>query len=345
MKHTCCADANGDRPEFNSGFHRGSEAPAALHRGSAGASPSRHIATRREMVLKLSDRHAGFRVLHIVAGVLFASLTAGQVHATTAQSDQIDGSQIDKVGEEVMQGNEFRSVRRTVLEKLPETDIDKGFLQGVLDWVGRQIGNMFDAIADFFRWLFSGFKSPGQKAPPPTAPSGSFDWNFGLGSLSSVFTIAMIAVIAVVLIVIIAMIVKSIDTSKRRREGLLSDSDDVLSDVTTPPGELAASTYESRALQFASAGNYRAAIRELLLGSMSWIERAGLIRYRKGLTNRDYVRSVWRRTDKREGYLATASQFEFVYFGRRTPTAEMFETCLASFQGAFREEEAPTAAV
>ena len=119
----------------------------------------------------------------------------------------------------------------------------------------------------------------------------------------------------------------------------------MLSDVTTPPGELAASTYESRAMQFASTGNYRAAIRELLLGSMSWIERAGLIRYRKGLTNRDYLRSVWRREDKREGYLITASKFEYVYFGRRTPTAEMFDMCLASFQGAFREEEAPTAAV
>ena len=88
-----------------------------------------------------------------------------------------------------------------------------------------------------------------------------------------------------------------------------------------------------------------AAIRELLLGSMSWIERAGLIRYRKGLTNRDYVRSVWRRTDKREGYLTTASSSNLCTLDDRTPTAEMFELCLTSFQGAFREEEAPTAAV
>ena len=255
--------------------------------------------------------------------------------------NSIDGSKIDQVGEQVMQGNEFRSVRRMVLDNLPETNVDQGFLQGALDWVGQQINSVFGAIGDFFRWLFSGFKSP----TPPAAPSGNSNWNLGFGNFSQVFTIAMIAVIALVLIVIAAMIVKSIDAKKRKREGLLSDSDDVLSDVTTPPGELAASTYESRALQFAAAGNYRAAIRELLLGSMSWIERAGLIRYRKGLTNRDYVRAVWRRADKREGYLTTASQFEFVYFGRRTPTAKMFEKCLASFQGAFHEEEAPTAAV
>ena len=230
---------------------------------------------------------------------------------------------------------------------MPESDIDKGFLGGVLEWVGEKVGDLFGAIWNFFRWLFSGFGGSARNTPPAPAstPSGSFNWEFGFGSLANAFVIVVIAVIVLLLVVIAAMIVKSIDAKKRNRDGLLSDSDDILSDVTTPPGELAASTYESRAIQFAATGNHRAAIRELLLGSMSWIERAGLIRYRKGLTNRDYLRSVWRREDKRAGYLTTASQFEYVYFGRRTPTAEMFEMCLASFQGAFREEEAPTAAV
>lgn len=283
-------------------------------------------------------------------GILVMILFMGEGSSVQAavQSESIDGSQIDQVGEQVMNGNEFRSVRRTVLEKLPESDVDKGFLGGALEWVGEKIGDLFGAIGNFFRWLFSGFSGSGStRAPvqPANSPWGSFDWNFGLGGLANVFVIVVIAVIVLLLIVITAMIVKSIDAKKRNRDGLLSDSEDILSDVTAPPGELAASTYESRAQQLASAGNYRGAIRELLLGSMSWIERAGLIRYRKGLTNRDYLRSVWRRTEKREGYLTTASQFELVYFGRRSATVEMFESCLASFQGAFHEEETPTAAV
>ena len=288
----------------------------------------------------------GFARKTLIFAAMLLCFCRPSASASMIQSGPLDGSQIDQVGEQVMNGNEFRSVRRTVLERLPENDIDKGFLGGALEWVGHKIGDMFGAIGDFFRWLFSGFSSSPRTTPPaPASKSGSFDWNFGLGSLANAFVIVVIAVIVLLLIVIAAMIVKSIDAKKRNRDGLLSDSDDILSDVTTPPGELAASTYESRAMQFAATGNYRAAIRELLLGSMSWIERAGLIRYRKGLTNRDYLRSVWRREDKRQGYLTTASQFEFVYFGRRTPTAEMFEMCLASFQGAFREEEAPTAAV
>ena len=154
-----------------------------------------------------------------------------------------------------------------------------------------------------------------------------------------------IAAILVILITIAAMIVKSTDARKRRDRNLLGDGQNILTDVLVPPGELAASTYETRAVHLASSGNYRAAIRELLLGSMSWIERAGMIRYRRGLTNRDYVRAVWRRQDKREAYLATAVNFEYVFFGRRLPTAEMFDSCLTSFRGAFREEETPTAAV
>jgi len=295
--------------------------------------------------MKRGSISSGWIVMTALAIVLSGT---SSVSAVAVQSGPMDSSQIDQVGERVMNSNEFRSVRRTVLEKLPETDIDKGFLGSALEWLGHRIGDVFGAIGNFFRWLFSGFSGPRPaKAPaqPLNTPSGNWNWNFGLGGLADVFVIAVIVVIVMVLIVIAAMIVKSIDAKKRNRHGLLSDSEDILSDVTTPPGELAASTYESRAIQFASTGNYRAAIRELLLGSMSWIERAGLIRYRKGLTNRDYVRSVWRRTDKREGYLTTAVQFELVYFGRRNPTSEMFAMCLTSFQGAFREEEAPVAAV
>jgi hypothetical protein len=223
-------------------------------------------------------------------------------------------------------------------------DIDKGFLGTALEWAGERLGDVFSAIGDFFEWLFSGLRSPqGTTRPPPAQNSSGGGFGF-LGITDLLTTLAIVAIIAI-LIVIIAMVVKSIDKKKQKRESLLSDLSDILSDVVTPPGELAASTYQSRAINLAATGDHGAAIRELLLGSMSWIERAGLIRYRKGLTNRDYLRCVWRRQDKRNAFLTTATQFEYVYFGRRNPTAEMFEQCLADFRGAFHEEETPTAAV
>ena len=258
------------------------------------------------------------------------------------QNPRLSDDAIDSVGEQVMSGQEFRSVRRRVLEQMPDVDVDKGFLGTSLTWLGDRIGDVFNAIGDFFRWLFSGQSSSKSKPPNPATTSTPSDGVQGFSDLLTAF--AILAIVAV-LVVIVAMVVKSVDARKLRKENSLSDLADVLSDVVTPPGELAASTYESRAINLAAEGQHRLAIRELLLGSMSWIERAGLIRYRKGLTNRDYLRAVWRRHEKRRAFLDTATQFEFVYFGRREPTVEMFEQCLNSFREAFHEEETPTAAV
>ena len=288
-------------------------------------------------------------VVSIGTLVLFSNSTLAATRMIVAQDGSglekslLSDDAIDSIGEQVMNGQEFRSVRRRVLEQLPEIDADKGFLGTSLTWLGDRIGDVFNAIGDFFQWLFSGQSSskPNTATTPPTSSSaqGSGD------GFSQLLTATAILAIVAVLVVIIAMVVKSVDARKLQKENLLSDLADVLSDVVTPPGDLAASTYESRAINLAADGQHRLAIRELLLGSMSWIERGGLIRYRKGLTNRDYLRAVWRRHEKRRAFLATATQFEFVYFGRREPTVEMFEQCLNSFREAFHEEETPTAAV
>jgi hypothetical protein len=245
-----------------------------------------------------------------------------------------------------MNKNEFRSLRRRLLETT-ESDVEsgeQGFLSRSLTWIGEKIRNGFQAIGDFFDSLFSGGGGGGGGGPNTVRPaSGGSSGGLSL-SLAQLPAILAIIAILIILVLIVTMIMKRVDM-KKRKSGLLADSEDMFSDVETPPGELAASTYESRAMQLAAIGDYRAAIRELLLGGMSWVERAGMIRYRKGLTNRDYVRAVWRRIEKRDAYIITATQFELVYFGRREPTAIMFEMCLDSFRGAFREEETPTAAV
>ncbi len=288
-------------------------------------------------------------VVSIGTLVLFSNSTLAATRRIVAQDGSglekslLSDDAIDSIGEQVMNGQEFRSVRRRVLEQLPEIDADKGFLGTSLTWLGDRIGDVFNAIGDFFQWLFSGQSS--SKPNTATTPATSSSAQGSGDGFSQLLTATAILAIVAVLVVIIAMVVKSVDARKLQKENLLSDLADVLSDVVTPPGDLAASTYESRAINLAGDGQHRLAIRELLLGSMSWIERAGLIRYRKGLTNRDYLRAVWRRHEKRRAFLATATQFEFVYFGRREPTVEMFEQCLNSFREAFHEEETPTAAV
>lgn len=119
--------------------------------------------------------------------------------------------------------------------------------------------------------------------------------------------------------------------------GLLGDE---AINPTRPPGEVAVSEYEERALAAAAAGNHKAALRELVLGAMSWIERTGQIRYRKGRTNRDYIRAIYRDTARRDSLLTIVDAFERVYYGHRPAKADRFEHCLAAFRESFREEVA-----
>lgn len=286
-------------------------------------------------------------ILLLVVLVTVISDSVSPFSVQAQESPGLSDDAIDSAGDAVMNRNEFRSLRRRLLETA-ESDIEsgeQGFLSRSLTWIGDKIRNGFRAIGDFFDSLFSRSGGGGGGPGPNTGRSVSSGNSGGLSlSLGQLPAILAVVAILIILVLIVTMIMKRVDT-KKRKSGLLADSEDMFSDVETPPGELAASTYESRAMQLAAIGDYRAAIRELLLGGMSWIERAGMIRYRKGLTNRDYVRAVWRRMEKRDAYIITATQFELVYFGRREPTAVMFEMCLDSFRGAFREEETPTAAV
>ncbi|MEN9556279.1 MAG: hypothetical protein RLZZ232_2565, partial [Planctomycetota bacterium] len=207
-------------------------------------------------------------------------------------------------------------------------------------------------IGDFFQWMFGDLFKRDPRGKPDAADAESW-WNSvveltaeffrlmaSLGSRTLVLSVLLVVLVFVILVV--ARVIRQRDRQQvfaMVHGGELAED---VSEITVAPGELPPAVYETRALRLAAAGDYRAAIRELLLGSMSWLERSSLIRFRRGLTNRDYYRSIWRRPEKRQAWIATASQFELVYFGRRQPTQEMFETCLIEFQGAFREEESPT---
>lgn len=279
-------------------------------------------------------------ILYLTALVVLPTAIASQPavaapNAPVAFAQSISSEQIRDASKQVMQQHDYRSVRRRILENTPDDErrtTSDGFLQTVL-------GRMGDAVGDFVDWVFSGLFSPrpGRARPvaptPPPEPSPDFDFDIG-----RILLVLALGGLVGVIVWILAGILKASDGRRRIDSDGLFDDDADLSNLSVPPGELAASTYETRALKMAESGNFQPAIRELLLGSMSWVERAGMIRFRKGLTNRDYIRAVWRDDERRYAFGKTALEFERIYFGRREATREMFDNCLQAFQGAFREE-------
>jgi len=171
-------------------------------------------------------------------------------------------------------------------------------------------------------------RRPSSNSRPPGTP---------LFDPSGILFIFAIAVLAVILVAIGIAIAKASPEMNPNLSAPVA-AGGVVAPVT-PPGDIPTNEYEQRALEFARNQDFRSALRELILGSMSWIERSGRIRFRRGLTNRDYIRAIWRLQDRRASMSIIVKAFELVYYGHRDADSSMFKRCLEEFRTSFAKEE------
>lgn len=238
--------------------------------------------------------------------VLFLLISCG-VYAVPQQADgeeRRDAAEVQSTVAEVLSDPEYRHLVRN--------DPDAADNPALPDWLQR-----------FLRWLFGADRQD----------SGASEPMLSLGSL--LFYVAMV-VLAILLVVLVIGIVQRGD--KPHTESLPTVDDEALT-PSQPPGDVPTNEYERRALAAAEAGDFRSALRELVLGSMSWTERAGLVRYRRGLSNRDYLRAVWRRVPQRDSLQQIIVEFERVFYGRRPANSTTFAACLGEFRKSFMHEE------
>lgn len=201
-------------------------------------------------------------------------------------------------------------VRLRLEPEEPEDAELPGWLQALFDWLDS--------------WL--GPRDDGGQAPEDS-------WFPGLGALNLVVYVAAAATLAFLVVFILRTVAGSVRAKKLggsvRRETPIFRAG-------RAPGEVDPGEYWQRALAFGNASDFRRAIREMLLASMSTIERRGLIRFRRGLTNRDYFYAA--RGASRESFFFIAQAFELVYFGRREATSDTYRACKQAFESAFLQE-------
>jgi Domain of unknown function (DUF4129) len=184
-----------------------------------------------------------------------------------------------------------------------------------------------DWLERFLRWL-SGLG--GEKERENDGSTTGLSFSFA-GMRLLLFGMAVTILLAAVI-----FIIKSVLATRRDRRIATAEDDEArVFQPGSAPGELPPDEYWHRALAHGQGGRYREGIRELLLGAMSATERRGLIRFRKGLTNRDYLYSV--RGPARDSFGRIASSFEHVYFGRRDATSEAFQKCCQEYSKSFQE--------
>ena len=219
-----------------------------------------------------------------------------------------DEGRIQVALEETLSQPEFARLRA---EPEPKDETEKSEIPTFLD--------------RFFRWLARALWGDDASEEEPS----KFAFNLP-GARLLIYAMALVILVAAVF-----FIAKSVLTISRDRKISQDEAAVRAFGPESAPGELDPEEYWRRALSHGEKRHYREGMRELLLGAMSAVERRGLIRFRRGLTNRDYFFSV--RGPARESFGFIASAFEHVYFGRREATSDAFRDSCRAYQRSFRE--------
>jgi hypothetical protein len=212
-----------------------------------------------------------------------------------------DDAQVSRDFEEILAGPEFRRLRSEVPRE-SETEVP--------EWLRK----FFDWLADLLRSAGNAFA--------------------GLGVVLQSLAYAVLAAICALIIWLVVRAVnryrERLTTGQRARGGYEEGEADI------PPGDLPADEYLRRAAELAERGMFREAIGQLLLGAMSFTERSGLIRFRRGLTHRDYLRALRGRTDQHQALRTIVGVYEPIGFGRRPAQYDHYRTSLDGYQTGFR---------
>jgi hypothetical protein len=183
-------------------------------------------------------------------------------------------------------------------------------------------------IKDFFNWLRDVFRTVGHLFS-------------GLGVLLQALAYGILAAIAAAVIWLLVRAFQKYQGKLKTPFGRRNLPEEGEAEI--PPGDIPADEYLKRASELASRGLYREAIGQLILGAMSRTERSGLIRFRRGLTHRDYLRALRSRAMPHQAFKQIVSVYEPICFGRRPANMDHYLTSLDGYKTGFLDPLAEAA--
>lgn len=240
------------------------------------------------------------------AAVVFALIfAAGQSARAQAPTDDRfgDPAEVAQGFDEILSQPEFRRLH-TKVPDIPDTNVEApGWLKRFLDWLGEVLGGAGRAISH-------------------------------LGPVLQILAYAVLAAIACLIIWLLVRAVNAYrerQTVGKKRKGTYEEGEGGL-----PPGDLPADEYLRRAAELAQKGLFREAIGQLILGAMSRTERSGLIRFRRGLTHRDYLRALRGQALQHQALRTIVDVYEPICFGRRPAQYDHYQRSLEGYETGFR---------
>ena len=233
--------------------------------------------------------------------------------APPAAGKSLNADEIRRQTEQIIARPEFRRVREKrglILSRNSTAPREPSWLDRMARWI-------WDQAAAFMQWLRKLFNWSGA--------------GLGFGDMLVWLVYLTLAAMAGWIIWILFKRVRQYVQDRRPKPAKIYEE----GDAGIAPGELAADEYMRRAAELAQQGNYREAIAQLILGGKSHTERQGLIRYRRGLTHRDYLRALRTKPPQLSAFRTMVGVYEPICFGRRPAESQHYQTSIVGYETGF----------
>lgn len=178
-------------------------------------------------------------------------------------------------------------------------------IEKILDWIG-------DKLARFWEWLEGLW--PKAKVSGGQPASVKTKWTVG-------------AVVVAILAVIGILAWEVIRRSKRNVADAVVDSAPIASARDEDPLSRGANEWERYAAQLAAAGRIREAIRAWYHAVLVTCYGAGILHFRKGRTNWEYIGALSPELPWRGEFVALTRRFESEWYGRTSSSRDALDEC------------------
>ena len=179
----------------------------------------------------------------------------------------------------------------------------------IAEWTGKAMKWIGDLLVKFFEWLL-GFW-PKSKLSPNT-PTFGMRW-------------IVAAVVVLIVIVLLVLALEVIRRGQSRLELGSIESEPVSSRRDDDPLSRGANEWERYAAQLAAAGRLREAIRAWYHAVLVTLYAAGVLHFRKGRTNWEYVSALSPQVPWRGEFVTLTRHFEGQWYGADRSSSEALD--------------------
>lgn len=259
--------------------------------------------------------HTDDALLHEVANAkrVSASLQI-RLAATAAELRRVSATRVDTADQRLLQELIRAQTVQTEAaggEALPSALTDAPLMERVGEVLTRAIEWIGEKLTEFFEWL-AGFW--------PKSSLGKSEATTGMRWL----VLTIVALIAVALGVLAFEVIRR---SRRAGPAPVIESDPISSRKDEDPRSRGANEWERYAAQLAAAGRIREAIRAWYHAVLVTLYSQGILHYRKGRTNWEYVSLLAPSLPWRSDFIQLTRRFEQEWYGSDSSSTGALEEC------------------